>query len=80
MGFKTHGCKKKHSRPCGATVIADIEEYDGDPFLIIWEYGNGRSLASAVDCAHHGAAPSFLKWKYSSVLYANMVKWCAKEI
>ncbi len=64
----------------GATVIADIEEYDGDPYLVVWDYGKGRSLASAVDCAHHGAAPSFLKWEYSSVLYANMVRWCAKVI
>lgn len=64
----------------GATVIADIEEYGGDPFLVVWNYGKGRSLASAVDCAHHGAAPSFLKWEYSSVLYANMVRWCAGDI
>ena len=61
-------------------MIADIKEYDNDPFLVGWEYEKGRTLASAVDCAHHGAAPSFLKWKYSSTLYANMVKWLAKEI
>ena len=61
----------------GSTVIAVIEEYDNDPFLAVWEYGKGRSLASAVDCAHHGAAPSFLNWMYTSELYGNMVKWCA---
>ena len=64
----------------GADVIAVIEEYGGDPFLAAWEYGKGRTLASAVDCAHHGAAPSFLKWEYSKKLYANMVKWLAKKI
>ena len=64
----------------GATVIAVIEEYDNDPFLVAWDYGQGRSLASAVDCAHHGAAPSFLNWEYTSTLYANMVRWCAREI
>ncbi len=63
-----------------ATVIAVIEEYDNDPFLVAGEYGKGRSLASAVDCAHHGAAPSFLKWKHTSTLYGNMVKWCAKAL
>jgi len=63
----------------GATVIASIEEYDNDPFLVVWEYGKGRSLASAVDCAHHGAAPSFLKWHHRSTLYGNMVKWLAKR-
>lgn len=64
----------------GADVIAVIEEYGGDPFLAAWEYGKGRTLASAVDCAHHGAAPSFLKWEYSKKLYANMVKWLAKKL
>lgn len=64
----------------GATVIAAIEEYDNDPFLVVWDYGKGRSLASAVDCAHHGAAPPFLNWEYTGNLYANMVRWCAKEL
>ncbi len=64
----------------GATVIADIAEYDHDPFLAVWEYGQGRSLASAVDCAHHGAAPTFLDWEYTSTLHANMVRWCAGAI
>jgi uncharacterized membrane protein len=64
----------------GATVIADIAEYDNDPYLVVWEYGQGRSLASAVDCAHHGAAPAFLNWEHTSTLYANMVRWCAKAI
>jgi len=64
----------------GATVIATIEDYDDDPFLVVWEYGKGRSLASAVDCAHHGAAPTFLNWKYTSTLYGNMVRWCARDL
>jgi uncharacterized membrane protein len=38
---------------------AVIEEYEDDPFLVAGEYGKGRVLASAVDCAYHGAAPSF---------------------
>jgi uncharacterized membrane protein len=64
----------------GATIIADIAEYDHDPYLVVWNYGKGRSLASAVDCAHHGAAPTFLEWKYAHTLYANMVRWCAKTL
>jgi len=64
----------------GATVISTIKEYDNDPFVVVWDYGKGRSLASAVDCDHHGAAPPFLAWEYTGRLYANMVKWCAKEI
>ena len=64
----------------GATVVADIEEYDGDPYLVVWDYGQGRSLANAVDCAHHGAAPKFLNWKHRSTIYSNMVRWCAKDL
>ena len=63
-----------------ATVIATIEEYNDDPFLVVGEYGKGRTMASAVDCAHHGAAPSFLTWKYTSKLYGNMIKWLVKEL
>ena len=62
------------------TVIGVIEEYDNDPFLVAGQYGEGRVLASAVDCAHHGAAPVFLNWEYSSKMYANMVKWICKAI
>ncbi len=63
-----------------ATVIGVIEEYNNDPFLVVSEYGKGRTMASAVDCAHHGAAPSFLNWEYRSKLYGNMVIWFCKEI
>ena len=63
-----------------ATVIAVIEDYFNDPFLVVGEYGKGRTMASAVDCAHHGAAPSFLNWAYTSKLYGNMVKWICKDI
>jgi uncharacterized membrane protein len=62
----------------GATVIAAIDGYGGDPFLAAWDYGKGRTVASAVDCAHHGAAPSFLKWEFALVYFANIVKWCAR--
>ena len=64
----------------GSTVIGIIEEYDDDPFLVAGTYGKGRALASAVDCAHHGAAPTFLNWEYSSLMYANMVKWICGAI
>jgi uncharacterized membrane protein len=64
----------------GATVIASIDEYENDPFLVAWDYGLGRSLASAVDCAYHGAAPPFLEWEPTSTLYANMVRWCGKQL
>jgi uncharacterized membrane protein len=63
-----------------ATVIAEIAEYENDPFLVAWDYGKGRSVASAADCAHHGATPSFLNWEYTSMYFGNIVKWCAREL
>jgi uncharacterized membrane protein len=63
-----------------ATVIAQIEEYENDPFLVAWNYGKGRAVASAADCAHHGATPSFLEWEYTSTYFGNLVKWCAQQI
>jgi uncharacterized membrane protein len=63
-----------------AAVIDVIEEHNNDPFLIVSEYGKGRTMASAVDCAHHGAAPSFLNWEDRSKLYGNMVIWFCKKI
>jgi uncharacterized membrane protein len=63
-----------------ATVIAQIEEYENDPFLVAWNYGKGRAVASAADCAHHGATPSFLEWEYTNTYFGNLVKWCAQQI
>jgi len=64
----------------GATVIANIGKEYKDPFLAVWDYGQGRTVASAVDCAHHGAAPSFLKWEHTKTYFRNIVKWCAKSL
>jgi uncharacterized membrane protein len=63
-----------------STVLANISEDTDDPFLVVRSYRNGRTVASAVDCAHHGAAPSFLQWKYSANYFRNIVKWCAKSL
>lgn len=64
----------------GATTIAEIREYDNDPFLVAWEYGRGRAVASAVDCAHHGAGPSFLSWEHTNAYYSNIVRWCSGNL
>ena len=64
----------------GAEVLGVFEEYDNDPWIVCGTYGKGRTVASAVDCAHHGAAPSFLKWEGSAKLFSNVMKWVAKDI
>lgn len=62
------------------TILATIKEYNDDPFLVIWEYGKGRTIALCVDCAPHGASHKFLNWEYTEKFYSNMVKCCAKKI
>jgi uncharacterized membrane protein len=64
----------------GADVLGVFDEYDDDPYLVCGTYGKGRAVASAVDCAHHGAPPAFQNWEYSAVIYSNVMKWAAGEI
>lgn len=64
----------------GSTIIANISEDNNDPFLVVWDYGKGRTVASAVDCAHHGASPAFLNWEYTKNYFRNIVKWCSKSL
>ncbi len=61
-----------------AEVLVKVPRY-GDPFLVAGKYGKGRVLASAVDCAPHGASPKFLRWEYRDLLYSNMLMWLAGE-
>ncbi len=63
-----------------ATVLSIVEDYENAPFLTVHEYGKGRSVASCADCAPHGATPSFFKWEYRSLYFANIVRWAAGEI
>jgi uncharacterized membrane protein len=63
-----------------ATVLAVVEEYEDTPFLVVHQYGKGRSVASGADCAPHGATPSFFDWEYRSLYFANIVRWAAGEI
>jgi len=49
-----------------------------DPLLIIKEYGKGRSLAFASDCAPHWAPPEFLEWKYHDVFWGRALGWITR--
>ena len=60
-------------------VIVDYPE-NGDPMLIGWEYGKGRALAFAADCAPHGASTEFLDWEYYPKLWGQAVHWLARKL
>lgn len=60
-----------------AEVIAEVE---GNPFLALGEYGEGRSCAFTTDCAPHWAPPEFCGWEGYNRLFENLGKWLTKEI
>jgi uncharacterized membrane protein len=60
-----------------AEILATIGE-NNDPFIAIWEYGNGRVMAFTSDpCPHWGI--NFMKWKYYEKFWIQAVKWLAKK-
>ena len=55
-----------------------IAEYNGDPFIVTGEYGEGRTLAFASDVAPHWGR-GFVDLDGSKVFYKNLVRWLARE-
>ncbi len=59
-----------------AQVLAWIED---DPAVVVGEFGQGRSLAVATDCAPHWAG-TMIEWKGYRAFWVNCVKWVAGKI
>jgi uncharacterized membrane protein len=55
-----------------ASVVALVA---GDPLLVAWAFGKGRSIAFASDCGPHWAPPEFLVWSGYARLWSQMVAW-----
>lgn len=51
----------------------------GDPFIVLGEYGEGRSAVFTTDCAPHWAPPEFCEWKDYNRLFQNLAKWLIRE-
>ncbi|MGQ9616921.1 MAG: glutamine amidotransferase [Spirochaetota bacterium] len=60
----------------GATVLARTKE-KGDPFIVVWEFKKGRSMAFASDVSPHWAV-AFQKWEYYGQFFRQMVRWLAR--
>jgi uncharacterized membrane protein len=58
-----------------ADVILSAE---GNPFLSAWDYGKGRTVAFASDCAPHWGPPEFLLWTGYNVFWNNLIGWLAR--
>lgn len=58
-----------------ATLLAKVGE---DPFIAVWDFGSGRSMAFASDCAPHWAT-AFVTWQYYPRFWAQAVDWLIKK-
>jgi len=59
-----------------ADVLAWI---DKDPAIVVGEYGKGRTMAVATDCAPHWAG-SWLNWPGYNAFWTRSVRWLAGSI
>jgi uncharacterized membrane protein len=60
------------------TVLATIGE--GDPFVVVGEFGKGRSAVFTSDCSPHWAPMEFCNWEYYAPFWCNLAAWLAKEL
>ena len=60
----------------GCDVLASVE---GDPFIAAGEFGKGRSIAYATDCAPHWSSAEFCSSEGYKTLFQNMVRWLANS-
>ncbi len=58
-----------------AEVLARYEE-TGDPMLVVWSYGHGRSVAITTGIAPHWGS-SFLQWGFSLRFLDQILNWLA---
>ncbi len=59
-----------------ADVILRVED---DPFLCAWEYGKGRAVAFASDCAPHWGPPQYLRWAGYNTFWNNVIGWLSRK-
>lgn len=60
-----------------AEVLIKNEE---DDFLVVGEYGKGRTAAFASDCAPHWGSPEFIDWEYYPQFWTGLIKWLARQV
>lgn len=59
----------------GANVVLEIGE--GDPLLVLWEFGAGRVAAFASDCSPHWGSKAFLAWRHYERFWSQLTAWLA---
>ncbi|GAB1483251.1 glutamine amidotransferase [Treponema sp.] len=59
-----------------AKVLATV---GADPFLVAWEYGKGRAVSFASDCAPHWGSPEFMAWKHYGRMWTQLCAWLGRQ-
>lgn len=59
----------------GSTVV--LTAGNGDPLLVVRQYGAGRSAAFTSDCSPHWGSPQFVTWRSYQRFWAQLVGWLA---
>ncbi len=60
----------------GAELIATVGD---DPFIVLGEYGKGRSAVFTTDCAPHWAPEDFCEWKYYDEIWKGLLGWLVNK-
>ena len=58
-----------------ATLVATIGD---DPFIVLGQYGKGKSAAFTSDCAPHWGPKEFVEWKDYNRFWINLMDWLTK--
>ncbi len=66
-----------YNRVIAKEKAAVILKVDVDPFLCAWDFGKGRAVAFASDCAPHWGPPEFLRWTGYDRFWNNIAEWLA---
>lgn len=68
LGYNRVGLKE------GADLLARFGE---DPFVAVWEFGQGRAMAFTSDCAPHWAT-AFVEWPHYARFWSQAVGWLTR--
>lgn len=52
-----------------------ILTHENDPFLVLGEYGKGRTAAFASDCSPHWGSPEFIAWDHYQDFWSKLCIW-----